>query len=111
MAPWVYRELVRARRAGWTGRVVSGIRSCAQQQQAAARYAASLGKSVAEVYPHGPCASNHVGWRYPRGAVDVTEGPQLALVLSRLPPPKTGKALVWGGPVINDPPHFSSNGH
>jgi len=108
VAAWIVPSLKWAREHGWTGHVTSGFRSCAHQKVVAAEFAASLHKTVAQVYPHGPCASNHVGSAHPRGAVDVTEPEQLDRVLRNSP--KTPK-LVWGKPVINDRVHFSANGH
>jgi len=108
VAAWMVPSLRWARDHGWTGVVVSGFRTCEHQKVVAAAFAASLGKTVAEVYPNGPCASNHVGAAHPRGAVDVTNPEQLAEVLKNSP--KTPK-LVWGGPVIQDRVHFSANGH
>jgi hypothetical protein len=108
VAAWIVPSLEWAREHGWTGSVVSGFRTCAHQKTVAATFAAHLGKTVAEVYPHGPCASNHVGAAHPRGAVDVTNPEQLDRVLRDNP---NQPGLVWGGPVINDRVHFSANGH
>ena len=88
--------------------MTSGYRSCEHQKKVAAEYAASKGMTLAQVYPNGPCASNHVGAKHPRGAVDVTRPEQLNHVLRHSPhQPK----LVWGGPVIDDQVHFSATGH
>lgn len=95
-------------RARVDGQVVSGYRDCAHQTTVAQVYAASKHMTVAQVYPSGPCASNHVGYEYPRGAVDVTQYDQLNQVL-RNNPHKPG--LVWAGPVIGDVVHFSATGH
>jgi hypothetical protein len=108
VAAWIVPSLKWAREHGWTGHVVSGFRTCAHQRQVAAEFAASIGKTVAQVYPHGPCASNHVGQEHPRGAVDVTNPEQLDQVLRNNP---NHPKLVWGGPVIHDEVHFSANGH
>ena len=108
VAAWIVPSLRWARDHGWTGTVTSGFRTCAHQMEVAAEFAASKGLTVAQVYPNGPCASNHVGADHPRGAVDVSNPEQLAEVLKNSP--KTPK-LVWGGPVINDRVHFSANGH
>jgi hypothetical protein len=108
VADWIVPHLRWARRHGWTGAVNSGYRTCEHQKQEAAAYAARIGKTVAQVYPHGPCASNHVGAKYPRGAVDVGRAAELDRVLRNSPhQPK----LVWGGPVIGDEVHFSATGH
>src|SRR5262249_43285229 len=61
VAAWIVPSLRWAREHGWTGQVVSGFRTCEHQMEVAAQFAASKGKTVAEIYPHGPCASNHVG--------------------------------------------------
>jgi hypothetical protein len=108
VAAWIVPSLRWARDHGWTGVVVSGFRSCAHQKQVAADFAARQGKTVKQIYPHGPCASNHVGHDHPRGAVDVTNPAQLAHVLRNNPNQPT---LVWGGPVIHDEVHFSATGH
>jgi hypothetical protein len=111
IAPWLLPRLEYARRNGWRGVVISGYRTNAQQLAAASHYAAQLGKTVRQVYPEGPLASNHCGLQWPRGAVDVTEpeGLNLAMDLWR----RSGRKhpAVWGGPVIGDNAHFSSNGH
>ena len=108
VAAWIVPSLRWARQHGWTGTVSSGFRTCAHQTAVAKVFAASQGLTLAQVYPHGPCASNHVGHKHPAGAVDVTNAAQLNDVL-RKNPHRPG--LVWGGPVINDEVHFSANGH
>jgi hypothetical protein len=108
VAAWIVPSLKWARAHGWTGHVVSGFRNCEHQKQAAAKFAAEQGKSVAQIYPNGPCASNHVGVAHPRGAVDVTNPQQLNQVLRNNP---NHPKLVWGGPVIGDTVHFSATGH
>jgi hypothetical protein len=108
VASWMIPSLRWARENGWRGRVVSGFRSCEHQQVVAAQFAKSEGMTVAQLYPNGPCASNHVGMDHPRGAVDVTEFKQLNAVLRNNP---KSPGLIWGGPVINDEVHFSATGH
>ena len=108
VAAWIVPSLLWARAHGWTGTVTSGYRSCEKQKREAAAYAARIGKTVAQVYPHGPCASNHVRTEYPGGAVDVSNPAQLDQVLRNNP---NHPKLVWGGPVIGDKVHFSANGH
>jgi hypothetical protein len=108
VAAWIVPSLKWARAHGWTGHVTSGFRSCERQKVVAAQFAAEQHTTVAALYPHGPCASNHVGAQHPRGAVDVSNPAQLAEVLRNNP---NHPKLVWGGPVINDPVHFSANGH
>ncbi len=111
VADWIVPRLEFARRAGWRGVVLSGVRTEDEQLKAAAHYAAQLGRTVAEVYPHGALASNHVGDRLPRGAVDVTHPDELdnAMVGWRA----TGRPhpLVWAARTIGDRAHFSANGH
>lgn len=111
VAAWIVPRLKYARANGWGGRVLSGYRSPSQQRGAAARYAAALGKPVSAVYPNGVLASNHVGQQHPRGAVDVTEPERLAAAMVGWRTSGRPHPLVWGGPVINDRAHFSSNGH
>jgi hypothetical protein len=108
VAAWMVPSLRWARDHGWTGVVTSGFRTCERQKTVAAAFAASLHMTVEQVYPHGPCASNHVGEAHPRGAVDVTHPEQLARVLRDNP---NHPKLVWGGPVIGDRVHFSADGH
>jgi hypothetical protein len=108
VAAWIVPSLQWARAHGWTGHVVSGFRDCEHQKRAAAQFAAEQGRTVAQIYPHGPCASNHVGAAHPRGAVDVTNPQQLDQVLRNNP---NHPKLVWGGPVIGDTVHFSATGH
>lgn len=108
VAAWIVPSLKFAREHGWTGHVVSGFRSCEHQKKVAADFAARQHKTVAQIYPNGPCASNHVGQTHPRGAVDVTNPEQLDRVLRNNP---NHPKLVWGGPVIGDQVHFSATGH
>jgi hypothetical protein len=111
VAAWMIPRLKFARANGWDGHVLSGYRTAAQQRGAAARYAQALGKPIAAVYPHGVLASNHVGDQLPRGAVDVTQPERLAAAMVGWRTSGRPHPLVWGGPVINDRAHFSSNGH
>ena len=108
VAAWIVPSLQWARAHGWTGAVVSGYRDCAHQTTVAGIYAASKHLTMAQCYPNGPCASNHVGYEYPRGAVDVSQYEQLNEVLKHNP---TKPGLVWAGPVIGDVVHFSATGH
>jgi hypothetical protein len=83
-----------------------------QQLAAAARYAASLGLTVAQVYPHGPLASNHCGESWPRGAVDVTAPEQLDELLRRRRIVWHGRRLRWALRAgLDDRAHFSRTGH
>ena len=102
VASWIAPRLRWARRNGWTGRVVSGIRSRAEQQRLYDEW--RRGQRAGPVARPG--TSNHEGTRFPRGAVDVTNGAQLAQVMKRWP--GEGQPLVWFGP--GDLPHFSSSG-
>jgi hypothetical protein len=113
MPRWVRREIHRARKAGWSGRVLSGFRTTDEQLAAAKRYVAELGKTMEEVYPHGPLASNHCRASWPGGAVDVTNPRGLRDALRRAPRRwTTRRRLVWAIDVgHNDAAHFSSNGH
>lgn len=90
---WIAEELEAAKQAGWSGSVVSGYRSVAEQA------AACAGTS-------GPCAppgqSNHQGTAWPKCAVDVSDPEGLARALPR------GSRLKWTGRTIGDSPHFSS---
>lgn len=102
VSAWIIPILMWARAHGWGGSVNSGYRSPAEQIAAATAY--GLGNYGSS----GPLGSNHVGINYPRGAVDVSMPEQLAAILQGYP----GKPnLVWGGPVIDDPVHFSATGH
>lgn len=111
VAAWIIPRLRFARQDGWTGTVISGYRTDAEQLSAARRYAASLGKTVAQVYPHGALASNHCGLAFPRGAVDVTDSHGLNAAMLKWRAAGRPNPLVWGLPVINDAPHFSHTGH
>lgn len=108
IANWIIPILKWAAANGWTGTVTSGYRTAAEQEAAAASYAAQLGKPISAIYPNGPLASNHCGVNYPRGAVDVTSAEQLNNVLKRYPGKPT---LVWAELTIEDGVHFSSDGH
>lgn len=102
VANWIVPILKWARANGWKGRVNSGYRNQAQQYAAASRYGLSH-------YPNGdPSGSNHTKKMYPGGAVDVSDPEGLNNVLKRY---RGIRRLVWGGPVINDQPHFSATGH
>lgn len=106
---WIEPILEWASQHGWKGVVVSGYRTNAEQEAAATHYASELGKTVAEIYPDGPLASNHCKTEYPGGAVDVSPGgPELANILKSYP---NKPSLVWGGTTIEDAVHYSSNGH
>ena len=110
VANWIIPSLVYERDHGyWHGYVVSGVRSASSQWAAAVNYARQLGRSLYSVYPSGPLASNHVGYVWPRGAVDVTNYNELFFALRNHPVPNT-KRLVWAGNTIGDYVHFSSNG-
>jgi hypothetical protein len=108
---WMIPRLVFARSHGWRGVVISGQRTGEEQLRAAHEYSLRVGQPVSILYPSGPLASNHVGTRWPRGAVDVTDphGLQQAMVEWR----QRGRTrpLVGNGEVLaNDPSHFSRNG-
>jgi hypothetical protein len=104
VASWIVPILSWARGHGWHGSVTSGYRD-PQQQMAAAR-----GYGLEHYGPAGPLGSNHVRTAYPGGAVDVSDPPGLARVLSGYQA-TNGRTLVWGNPVIGDFVHFSATGH
>lgn len=93
VAAWIEPALAYARKHGWQGKVNSGYRSFADQTR---------------IYNSGvrpaarPGTSNHEGTDFPRGAVDVSNAPQLASILAKSP--YAGK-LQWAG--AKDPVHFS----
>lgn len=102
VASWIVPILQWARAHGWRGVVTSGYRTPSEQLRAAEGY------GLEHYGAGGPLGSNHVGYIWPEGAVDVTHPEELATVLRGYPgSPK----LVWGGPTIGDRVHFSSNGH
>ena len=98
IAGWIVPVLQWAAAHGWTGLVVSGYRTYAEQ---AAINAMGLFSA-----PAG--SSNHETTAYPGGAVDVTNPRQLIGVLRAYPGPFK---LIGGvlGPI--DPEHFSATGH
>lgn len=102
VASWIVPILNWARQHGWTGRVTSGYRTPAEQEAAARAY------GLEHYGPGGPLGSNHVGYIWPRGAVDVTNPQELAQVLHGYP---GFPRLVWGGTTIEDAVHFSATGH
>jgi hypothetical protein len=109
---WVGHELVRGRRHGWTGELLSGYRTDREQLAAAARFAASRGVPVASIYPNGPLASNHCHTAWPAGAADVTDPRGLRDALRRARWPTHRRRLVWAIDVgFDDAAHFSRNGH
>lgn len=93
VAGWIEPALTYAREHGWKGQVTSGLRTFADQTR---------------IYNSGvrpaakPGTSNHEGAEFPRGAVDVSDAPQLAAILANSP---YGKRLKWAG--AKDPVHFS----
>jgi hypothetical protein len=99
IANWIIPELEWAAAHGWTGYVTSGYRSYQKQ------------KELYELYQRGgniaarPGQSNHEGYEFPKGAVDVTNYNQFNAVLSKKP----GHKLRWGI-VIADYVHFSGTG-
>lgn len=106
IAGWIAPCLIWARKNGWTGHVTSGIRDVAAQKQACINVCGN---------PNGcpgrcavPGTSNHQGYKWPQGAVDVDPGSvaQLERVLARYPGRK-----VRGGQLPADPVHFSWTGH
>jgi hypothetical protein len=100
IANWMIPVLQWAHDHGWTGIVVSGYRTRAQQWIAAVKYGLWH-------YPGGnPFLTNHMKYIYPGGAVDVTEYEQLARVLRGY---NGARKLLWAGPTIGDYVHFSSN--
>ena len=102
VAPWIHSRLVWARARGWTGRVVSGYRSDAEQAQLWNEYVAGLRAGpVAR-----PGRSNHRGLIWPLGAVDVTQPEQLRDILTQAP--ARWRKLRWYGP--GDRWHFSATG-
>lgn len=90
---WIIPYLQYARNHGWKGHVESGYRSEAEQ-----RRIYNSGVRPAAV----PGTSNHEGQAFPRGAVDVTEAPQLSAILLKIP---GGSLLKWAGSA--DSVHFS----
>ena len=98
---WIIQELIWARQNGWRGHVERGYATAAEQEAAARSY------GLEHYGSGGPQASNHRGINYPRGAIDGTNPEQLNAVLNHKP----NRHLIWGGPVIGDNVHFSSNGH
>lgn len=105
---WIWPILAWAKSHGWAGSVTSGYRTDAEQESAAADYAAQLGKPISAIYPDGPLGSNHVKPNYPGGAVDINDQGALAAVLRGY---KSHPTLIWGGTTIEDAVHYSSTGH
>jgi hypothetical protein len=97
VADWIVPVLQWASQHGWSGIVVSGYRTFAQQ--------AALNAAGAFSAPAG--TSNHDSTAYPGGAVDVSRPGELLRVLPGYPGPLK---LVGGvlGPI--DPEHFSATG-
>lgn len=102
LVPQVVRALAWARAHGWNGGIISGYRDPANQIRTGTQYAASLGKSVAEVYPNGLLASGHVHGT----AVDVGDPAGFARAMRGAPASSyIFNAIPW------DPHHFSVSGH
>lgn len=102
VAPWIHARLLWARRKGWRGRVISGVRT--RETQARLYREWQLGQRAGPVAPPGQ--SNHEGTRWPRGAVDVSEPEELERILRSQP--RHWRKLRWYGPA--DRWHFSSSG-
>lgn len=102
VASWIHVRLTWARRHGWSGRLVSGYRTNAEQRRLYDEW--RRGERAGPVAKPG--FSNHEGRRYPRGACDVTEPEELERVLQQLP--TSSRPLVPFGP--GDRPHFSATG-
>lgn len=93
VAAWIVPILQYARQHGWRGKVNSGYRTFAQQQ---AIYRSGVRPAAV------PGTSNHESDRFPGGAIDVSDAPQLAQILRGSP---YASKLVWAG--AKDPVHFS----
>lgn len=93
IAAWIAPLLSGAYKAGWKGTVQSGYRTKAEQ---AAIYASGVRPAAK------PGTSNHEGYIFPRGAVDVSDASGLARALKKV---HGGNVLVWAG--TKDPVHFS----
>lgn len=102
VAPWIAARLRWARRRGWRGRVVSGVRSTAEQRRLWTEW--QQGRRAGPVARPGQ--SNHEGTMWPRGAVDVTDWEQLRRICEDQP--AHWRKLRWYGP--GDPVHFSATG-
>lgn len=102
VAPWIAPRLRWARRNGWQGKVISGVRSRALQQRLYDEW--KRGERAGPVARPG--TSNHEGRKYPRGAVDVTDGDGLERAMRSWP--GRGRPLVPFG--AGDRPHFSLTG-
>lgn len=94
VAAWIKPALQYARAHGWKGTVSSGFRSYKEQYNI--YYVQGIRPAAV------PGTSNHEGSQFPRGAVDVTDAPQLSQILKNSP---YAKALIWAG--SKDPVHFS----
>lgn len=93
---WIAQILQKAKRAGWHGTVTSGVRTKAEQLQAAKNYGL-------QHYPNGPLASNHVEGH--NGAVDVSDPEGLKRALQKLGINRLRNDMP------EDPVHFSATGH
>jgi hypothetical protein len=98
VAAWIAPILQWARQHGWQGTVSSGYRTDAEQT---AIYDSGV-RPAAKPRSEGGPGSNHEGSRFPEGAVDVADAPQLAAILDASP--YRGQ-LVWA--AGKDPVHFS----
>lgn len=103
VANWIAEKVLCARAHGWTGTVTDGVRSDAEQKQACIHVCGN---------PNGcpgtcaePGTSNHRGFIFPLGAVDVTDPVGFAAALRGCNGPRLVNALPA------DPVHFSYTGH
>lgn len=88
----VGREIIKAKKAGWKGKVVDGWRSRKEQERL---YGSGNALPVAV-----PGTSMHEQKGHGTGAVDVSDPESLAQILRKIKSP-----LKWAG--AKDPPHFS----
>lgn len=94
IAAWIAPLLAAAYKTGdWKGAVDSGFRTKAEQTSI---YASGVRPAAK------PGTSNHEGYVFPRGAVDVSDASGLNRALKKVP---GGSVLVWAG--SKDPVHFS----
>lgn len=100
VASWMVPALAYARANGWTGKVLSGLRSTALQAQLYAKYQA--GGNIAAK----PGQSNHEIQN--GGAFDASDPTQLNKILAGY----KGQRPIYAPTVgLNDSAHFSVNGH
>lgn len=103
VANWIAKDVLCARRNGWSGTVTDGVRTYAEQEQACIHVCGN--KNGCPGTCAAPGTSNHRGTVFPLGAVDVTNPDEFDAALKR-----GGCGSRLKNHLPNDPVHRSFTG-